>query len=82
MQISFDRIATNETQKKLYTDMRAVRVSLEWSYKELKQMWAIKDYARLLKVYKDLIGLIYTDSVILLNFKNCIEIRGPLSSFF
>lgn len=67
MQIAVDRIAFNETKKEFNTDMSAMQVTVKWSYKELKKMWGINDYARLLKAFQAPIGLIYTESALLTN---------------
>ena len=59
-----------------------MRVSVEWSYKDLKQLWSLNDYARALKVLQAPIGLIYKASALLLNFKTCLEAGGQVQSFF
>ena len=50
MQVSFPRIWETLEQEMYNTRMSAVRVSVEWSYKDLKQLWSPNDYARALKI--------------------------------
>lgn len=70
IQISFDIIAANDTHINFNTYMRSVRVTLEYSYSELKQIWGLNDYAIFLKVFNSPIGLIYTSSALLLKLKD------------
>ena len=82
MQVAFPRIWATVEQEIYNTRMSAVRVSVEWSYKDLKQLWSQNDYTRALKVRQAPIGLIYKASALLLNFKTCLEAGGQVQSFF
>ena len=82
IQIAFDQISVNANQGPCNTAMSAVRVFVEWNYKDLKQMWARNDFSRLLTVRRFPFGLLYTASAVLLNFKTCIEKGGQTSTYF
>ena len=56
--------------------MIAARVAVEWNYKDRKQMRSFNDFPRALKVRQRTLGLIYTASAILIDFKTCIEGGG------
>lgn len=45
-------------------------------------MWTVNDYARMLRVRKAPIALLYISSVLLLNFKIWIERGGQLVAFY
>lgn len=51
--------------------MSGILVSVEHSYKDLKQLWVSQDFARNLKVRQAPIGLLYKSSAIMLNFRTC-----------
>ena len=62
--------------------MNAARISVEWSYKVIKQEFASQDFHRKLQVRKLPIGSLYIAAVLLRNFITCLgEVAQP-SSFF
>ena len=54
------------------TEMSKVREVVEWGYKDLKQHFAINDYARHLKVLKTPIGLMLAVCCGLSNIRCCL----------
>lgn len=62
--------------------MSSVRVAVEWNYKDLKQVWATNDYARLLKVRKAPVAILYKASALLLNMRTCLYKGGQVGSYF
>lgn len=62
------------TEQEFYNrQMCAERVAVEWNYKNMRQMWAVNDFARNLKVRRAPISLLYLYSALLLNFKTCLS---------
>lgn len=82
LQVPFERLNATPAQAVYNTRNSAVRVSVEWNYKDLKQMWSRNDFARTLKVHKAHIALMYQASALLLNFKTCLENGGQVRHFF
>lgn len=82
LQTAFPRVGATEEQLEYDTGTSAVRVSVEWNYKDVKQMWTINDFSRALKVRKSPIALLYISSALLWNMKICIEQGGQLVSFY
>lgn len=82
MQVPFIVIGENAEQKAFSKKMSAVRVSVEWSYKDVKQMWSCNDFARKMKVKESPISLMYIASVILFNFRTCLYGGGQTGSYF
>lgn len=81
-QVSYSRLTATPAQNKFNTEMSSMREAVEWSYKDLKQMWTRNDFARSLKVRQAPISLIYISSTLLLNFKTCIENGGQVGAYF
>ena len=50
MQIAFPRAGATAEEEAYNTRMSAVRVAVEWNYKDLKQLWSLSDFSRGLKV--------------------------------
>ena len=82
LQVSYPRTGATLDRQTFNTNMSAVRVAVEWNCKDLKQMWSFNDLLRALKVRQSPLGIIYTDSAILLTFKICIESGGQLQAYF
>ena len=47
---AFPSIGATEAHELYNTLMSAIRVSVEWNYKDLKQLWSFTDFPRALKV--------------------------------
>ena len=62
--------------------MNTVRTSVEWSYMELKQMFASHDYHRKLKVRAAPVAVTYVLSAVLMNFKTCLYGGGQGPNYF
>ena len=55
-----------------------MRVTVEWSYKDLKQLWARNEHSSFLQVKLFPVSLLYVGSALLLNFKTCLENWGQV----
>ena len=73
MQIAFPGTSATAEEEAYNSRMSAVRVAVEWNYKDLKQMWSLNDFSRALKVRQSPIGLLYISSALLHNVKTCLE---------
>lgn len=62
--------------------MSEVRVAAEHTYKDLKQLWKSKDYARNMKVKRSPIVLLYKEYAILNNMRVCLYNTGQINSYF
>jgi hypothetical protein len=62
--------------------MSSFREPVEWSYKDIKQMWTIVDFPRKLKVKEAPIALLYICGVLLWNIKVCFGHGGQVSRAF
>lgn len=82
LQVAFSRAWASEQQIQFNTAMSSVRETVEWSYKDLKQMWSSQDYTRMLKVRKAPVALMYKGAALLWNFKVCLQHGGEVQSFF
>lgn len=58
------------------------RTSVEWNYKDVKQMFTSTDFKRSLKIRKSPVGLLYLLSCLLWNLKVCLHSGGQVGSFF
>lgn len=82
LQVAFDRANATAAQAALNTAMSAVREAVEWSYKDLKQMWSSQDSKRFLRVRKAPIALMYRTAALLNNFKTCLHAGGQVGLYF
>ena len=82
LQVGFDSVNATAEQQIFNTEMSRVREAVEWSYKDLKQMWTRNDFARSLKVRQAPISLLFIASTVLLNFKTCLENGGQVGAYF
>ena len=46
MQTSFNSVGASEAEAGYNKDMSSVRVTVEWNYKDLKQLWCRNDFSR------------------------------------
>lgn len=72
----------NGEQNDFNRRMSAVRVSVEHTYKDLKQQWQSQDYPRNLKVRKSPVGLLYRSAALLWNFRTCFYGGGQVEQSF
>ncbi|PXF47633.1 hypothetical protein BWQ96_02612 [Gracilariopsis chorda] len=82
LQTAFDRENATEDELKYNCSMNTIRTSVEWNYKDLKQIWTRNAFSRLLRVRQFPVALFYIASALLLNFKTCIEKGGQASYYF
>lgn len=82
MQIAYPRFTATEEQLDYNKAMNAVRIAVEWSYKEVKESFTINDFKRKLRVREAPIGLLYINAVLLRNFKTCLGHGGLVASKF
>lgn len=82
LQVGFSRTFATPAQLIHNAAMSAAREAVEWSYKDLKQMWSSQDYKRMLKVRKAPISLMYKGAALLWNIKVCMQHGGEAQSYF
>ena len=82
LQIAFPRNNATTVQRIYNTRISALREAVEWSYKDIKQIWSSQDYKRGLKVRKAPIALMYKAAALLNNFKTCIYRVGQVGMYF
>lgn len=82
LQVAFNTSFSNASHLNHNASMSSVRESVEWSYKDLKQMWTSQDYKRMLKVRKARVSLMYIGAALLWNFKVCLQHGGEVQSYF
>lgn len=76
MQRPFVRELEKSFQLSFNTEMSALRVMVEHSYRDLKKLWTSMDYARNFKVCCAPIGLLYKAPKIMLKFSTCLYRGG------
>lgn len=62
--------------------MSMVRVAVEWTYKDFKQLWISQDFRRGLKVRQAPIAKLYHSAALLWNFHVCMYRGGQTRNFF
>lgn len=82
LQVAFSRTFATPEQLLVNKTMSAVRVSVEHSYKDMKQMWSSQDFKRMLKVRDAPISIMYKASALLWNFKVCLQHGGQVQTAF
>ena len=82
IQVAFPSVGASEAHALYNTLMSAVHVSVDWTYKDLKQLWLFADFTRALKVRQAPIALIYKAAALLQNFMACMEGRGQVNEYF
>ena len=82
LQTAFDRATATMEQAIYNTGMNRPRTSVEWNFKDLKQIWTRNDFSRLLHVRQFPVALLYVSSALLLNFKTCMERWGQVGRYF
>ena len=82
LQVAFPRASSTPTQRVYGALMSAVREAVEWTYKDLKQMWSSQDFKRQLKIRKCPIALLYKAAGLLWNVKTCLHQGGQVSTYF
>ena len=81
MQTVFNYVGASKAETEYNKDMIAVRVTVEWNYKDLKQLWCRNDFSRLLKVRQFPVSLLYVAGALLLNYKTCLENWGQVGKY-
>lgn len=84
MQVAFPSssgVELQEEKEACKTDMAAVRVAVEWGYKEVKQVFPTLDFKRKLKINEDPDAMLYKVTVLSWNVRCCIY-GGQTSTFF
>lgn len=82
LQTAFPRLNAS-VQDMLYNKaMSMVRVAVEWTYKDVKQIWTSQDFRRGLKVREAPIAKLYQSAALLWNFHVCMYRGGQTKSFF
>lgn len=82
MQIAFNPAFATPPQIVHNHAMNAARVAVEWSYKDVKQMWSSQDFKRMLKVRQAPVSLMYLGAALLWNIKVCMQHGGQVQQHF
>lgn len=82
LQVGYDRAFADDAQLLFNRTMSSAREAVEWSYKDLKQMWTSQDFKRMLKVRKAPISLMYKGAALLWNYKVCLGHGGQTQNYF
>lgn len=82
LQTAFPRVGSTSAQEAYNTAMSMMREAVEWTYKDLKQIWTSQDFKRQLKVLQSPIALLYKSSALLWNFRTCLTRGGQVVSYF
>lgn len=82
LQIAYDRTVATAMEQLFNTQNNRVRTSVEWSYKDVKQMFTSQDFKRSLKCRQSPVGLLYLTSVILWNIKVVLHGGGQVGRYF
>ena len=72
MGIPFQVSALNNYQTAFNTSMSAVRIKVEWIFKEVKMYFPIIDTKRKVTLCEAPIGLLYLGTTLMCNLRNCI----------
>ena len=59
----------------------SVRVTVEWSYKDVKLYWTVVDYKRKMRAGESAVGLLYIGAMLMHNIRNCLY-PGTVSQYF
>eukprot|EP00171_Calliarthron_tuberculosum_P007558 IDg7558t1 len=81
LQTAFPRVGSTSAQEAYNTAMSMVREAVEWTYKDLKQIWTSQDFKRQLKVLQSPIALLYKSSALLWNFRTCLTRGGQRTKY-
>jgi nuclease HARBI1 len=82
LQVGFSPLNASPEQLLYNAEMSAVRVAVEWSYKDVKAMWTTQDFKRKLKVRQSSVAVLYILSVLLWNCKVCFRHGSQAGSKF
>ena len=82
LQTAFPRLGASAEQLWYNKGMSSVREAVEWTHKDIKQLWTTQDFKRKLNVRQSPIALLYQTAAILWNFRVCMSGGGQVSSYF
>jgi hypothetical protein len=63
--------APNSIEAQWNTAMSKVRISVEWGFKEITQVWTFLDFRRNMKIFKFPVTKYYVVAAVLCNICNC-----------
>jgi hypothetical protein len=63
--------APNSVEAQWNTAMSKVRISVEWGFKEITQVWTFLDFRRNMKIFKFPVAKYYIVAAFLCNIRNC-----------
>ena len=82
LQTAFPSLGASAEQLWHNKGMSSVREAVNWTYKDIKQLWTTQDYNRQLNVRLSPVALLYQTAAILWNFRVCMSGGGQESSYF
>lgn len=81
LDVPFSGSNLTPAQKSANCATAAVRVTVEWMYKEVKLYWSTVDFKRKMRIGEAPVGLLYIAAMLLTNFRNCIY-PNTVSQYF
>lgn len=72
LEVPFQGSNLTAEQKAFNKAMSAVRITVEWVFKEIKCYFTTMDYKRKMKALESPVGMLYKSAMILCNIRNCI----------
>lgn len=71
----------SDVQKAFNKGMSALRITVEWYFKCVQQLWVFVDRKKKLRVQEMPVGLVYQAAVLLTNVHNCVQ-PNYISQYF
>ena len=72
LEVPYQGSNLTSAQRAFNRAMSAVRITVEWIFKEVKLYFTTMDYKRKLKVKESPVGMLYMSAMLLCNMRNCI----------
>ncbi|ETV89801.1 hypothetical protein H310_15368, partial [Aphanomyces invadans] len=72
----------DEYQAEFNRQMSSVRVSVEWGFGVVRNLWTFVDYKNGQKLWLQAVGVQYAVAVILTNIHTCMKRGNQISSYF
>lgn len=81
-QVASKRSTAPPAQQEFNTEISSMFEKMDWSYKDLKQMWTSSYFACSLKVRQAPVSLLYIAPIVVLHFKTWVENGIQVGSYF
>jgi len=80
--VPFRTASVTEAQRAFNDDMAAVRVSVEWSFMRVKQLFAFLSFVLPQRVYSSPVAKVYRVAVLLTNMITCLSASSQAAAYF